>query len=161
MDFKSLFDITKLPSKFFLVIFIVFGLYIFLPSEYLSLLKIKSIEKYDPYIGLGFLFTGGILISNFIIYISKTISIRKRVKENKEDMISCLQNLDSEEKAILREFYRQNKNSIAFPIDDNSVSRLMTNNILVMNSSVSKSGLYFSLSINPSYKKLLKDEYLQ
>src|SRR5690554_2662146 len=161
MDFKSLFDITKLPSKFFLVIFIILGLYIFLPTEYLSLLKIKPIEKYDTYIGLIFLFTGGMLLSNFIIYISKTIGVRKRVRENKKEMLSYLQNLDSKEKDILREFYTQKKNSIVLPIDDDSVSRLMTNDILVMNSRVSKSGLNFSLSINPYYKRLLKKEHIQ
>jgi flagellar biosynthesis protein FlhB len=70
MDFfKSFFDVTKLPTKIFLVVSIVTGVFIFSGSEILKKFHLDKFQTYEGFVGLAFLFSTVLVIVNLIIWI--------------------------------------------------------------------------------------------
>lgn len=163
MDFfKSIFDITKLPTKIFLVLSLISGFFIFANEELIKKFKLEKFDEYGQYIGAIFLFSTSLVIINFIIWIFNTISTRIRIKKLKKEFSKRLKELDLYEQSVLREFYINGKNSLKMPIDDAVVSGLLNKKILVYNQQFSGnmigSGFDFVLSINPLAKKYLTTE---
>jgi|SRR5690606_22505635 len=163
MDFfKSIFDITKLPTKIFLVLSLISGFFIFADAELIKKFKLEKFEEYGQYIGAIFLFSASLVIINFVIWIFNTISTKIRINKLKKEFSKRLKELDFYEQAVLREFYLTGKNSLKMPIDDAVVSGLLNKKILVYNQQFSGnmigSGFDFVLSINPLAKKYLTNE---
>lgn len=163
MDFfKSIFDITKLPTKIFLVLSLISGFFIFANEDLNKKFKLEKLDEYGQYIGIIFLFSASLVIINFVIWISNTLSTKIRVKKLKKEFSKRLKELDFYEQAVLREFYINGKNSLKMPIDDAVVSGLLNKKILVYNQQFSGnmigSGFDFVLSINSLAKKYLTHE---
>jgi hypothetical protein len=160
MDFfKSVFDITKLPTKIFLVLSLISGFFIFANEELIKKFKLEKFDEFGQYIGAIFLFSSSLVAINFNIWIFNTIATKIRIRKLKKEFSKRLKELDYYERAVLREFYINGKNSLKMPIDDAVVSGLLNKNILVYNQqlkgSMIGSGLDFVLSINPLAKKYL------
>lgn len=163
MDFfKSIFDITKLPTKIFLVLSLISGFFIFANEDLIKKFKLEKLDIYGQYIGVIFLFSASLVIINFVIWISTTLSTKIRIKKLKNEFSKRLKELDFYEQAVLREFYINGKNSLKMPIDDAVVSGLLNKKILVYNQQFSGniigSGFDFVLSINTLAKKYLTME---
>lgn len=154
MDYiKSLFDFTKLPTKILFVFFLITGFIIFSNDKYTKIFAFEKIETYKPLISIVFLISFSILIINFIIYISNLIYQKIRTNKLKKQYLKKINDLDDYEKAILREFYIQGKNSLKMPINDETIAGLLSKKILIYNSQLGNramaTGFDFSLSINP------------
>ena len=135
MDYiKSLFDFTKLPTKILFVFFLITGFIIFSNDKYTKIFAFEKIETYKPLISIVFLISFSILIINFIIYISNLIYQKIRTNKLKKQYLKKINNLDDYEKAILREFYIQGKNSLKMPINDETIAGLLSKKILIYNS---------------------------
>ena len=152
MDYiKSLFDFTKLPTKILFVFFLITGFIIFSNDKYTKIFAFEKIETYKPLISIVFLISFSILIINFIIYISNLISKKIRTNKLKKQYLKKINNLDDYEKAILREFYIQDKNSLKMPINDETIAGLLSNKAMA-------TGFDFSLSINPLIEERLTNK---
>ena len=164
IDFKSFFDFTKLPTKIFLVVSIVSGIFIFSSIEILKVLQLEDFKKYGPYIGIAFLFSTVLVLVNFIIWIFNKIHYAYRLKKIKDDFKKILTELDYQEKAVLREFAIQGQNSIEMPYDDTVVSGLIDKQILRYNKQLGNSfivnGTRVSIALSKYVAKILKPEHI-
>lgn len=165
MDFfKSFFDVTKLPTKIFLVISIVTGVFIFSGSEILKKLHLDKFDEYSGYIGLAFLFSTVLVIVNLIIWLFNKLHFEYKLKKLKAEYKQILSELDPKEKAVLREFAIQSQNSVTMPYDDTVVSGLIDKGILRFNKQLGNSfianGTAVSLSMTKYISKIIKIEHL-
>lgn len=149
---KSIFDLKKIPTKFFLVISVITGLYIFANSDLLVKLRLDGFEEHAKYISLAFLFSTSLLIVNILLWILKSINQQINIWKIKKRFKRLLKTLDNYEKSVLREFYIVGKSSLKMPVDDSVVSGLINKRILVYNKQFGETmigdGMNFSISIN-------------
>lgn len=165
MDFfKSFFDVTKLPTKIFLVISIVTGVFIFSGSEILKKLHLDKFQTYEGFVGLAFLFSTVLVIVNLIIWIFNKLLFEFKLRKLKSEYKQIINELDPKEKAVLREFAIQGQNSIEMPCDDTVVSGLIDKNLLRYNKQFGNSfmlnGNRVSMSLNDLVSKIIKPEHL-
>lgn len=100
--FNSIFDITKIPTKFFLVISSVSGFFIFSNEEILKRFKLDKFYEYNQYIGLIFLFSTSLVFINFIIWFFQQIKLKITTNTIKKNFKRRLKALDVYEKSVLR-----------------------------------------------------------
>lgn len=159
---KAIFDLTKLPTKFFFLLSAVSGFVLFVNQNFLSekLFLDNLKEKHGWILGIVFILATGLVIVNFVIWIFKTIQRKILLKKWKKKFAERVKSFDRIEKSILREFILNGQKSIEMPIDNPSVSGLLDKNILVMNRQFGNSsimtGLKTSLSINESVIEILE-----
>jgi hypothetical protein len=165
MDFfKSFFDVTKLPTKIFLVVSIVTGVFIFSGSEILKKLHLDKFQTYEGFVGLAFLFSTVLVIVNLIIWIFNKLHFEYKLKKLKTEYKQILTELDPKEKAVLREFAIQSQNSVTMPYDDTVVSGLIDKGILRFNKQLGNSfianGTKVSISMTKYISKIIKLQHL-
>lgn len=164
MDFfKSFFDFSKLPTKFFIVISVTSGIFLFSNDEIIKKLRLNKFEHFAEYIGLVFLFSTILVIVNFIIWCFKKVDYKIKYNKLKKEYQENVKKLDHKEKAVLREFFLRGQNSISMPIDDEIVARLLHKNILILNSSlngnmISTIGMEFPVSMSNYIDKIITNE---
>jgi hypothetical protein len=128
---SKLFDITKLPSKFFAWIALLAGCSLFLPARILALLQIDKLPTdYKPFIGAAFLASSAFLLINIAIWVWSKVVGWFRKRGDLAKMVLTLTELDSNEKAVLREFFIQGANVIELPIDHPTVTGLTRKGIV-------------------------------
>lgn len=148
---SKLFDITKLPSKFFAWALLLCGTVLFLPSSIASKLHLDAIPtEYLPAIGGVFVGAAAFLLVNLTIWLLQKGKLKreraKRVKNTKEALLE----LDEPEKAVLREFYFQNRNTIELPADHPAVVGLRNKGLIQLagsNGYASLSGSIFPFAL--------------
>lgn len=158
---KAIFDLTKLPTKFFLLLSIVSGFILFINQEFLSgklfLGNVK--EKYGEILGPIFILSSGLVIINTVIWTFTFFYRRIIIRRLKRKFLRKIKSFDSSERSILREFFMLGQRSIEMPIDNPTVSGLLHNNILVMNYQFGNTsimrGMNTSLSIHESVLEVL------
>lgn len=159
---KAIFDLTKLPTKFFFLLSAVSGFALFIDQKFLNekLFLDNVKEKYGSILGIIFILATGLVIVNFVIWIFNTIQRKLLIKKWKKKFAERVKNFDRFEKSIMREFILNGQKSVEMPIDNPSVSGLLDKNILVMNRQFGNSsimtGLKTSLSINESVMEILE-----
>lgn len=158
---KTLFDFSKLPTKFFILFALASGFILFAKPEWLVIIEVESIkEEYGKYIGLTFIISTGLVAINFLIWIQKYVSNKIRVFKFKKEYSENIKMLDPQEKAVIREFFIRGQTSIEMPIDDPVVNGLICKNILRINkqfgNSFIMSGMNASVSLMKRADKLLK-----
>lgn len=164
MDFfKSFFDFSKLPTRFFIVISITTSIFLFSNKEIIKILRFEKFEKFAEYIGLAFLFSTTLLIVKFIIWCNRKVNYKIKFNKLKKEYQESIKRLDHKEKAVLREFFLRRQNSISMPIDDEIVSRLLHKNILMLNSSlngnvISNISMDCPVSLSNDIDKIIKCE---
>tara|TARA_B100000378_G_scaffold203686_1_gene167075 strand:+ start:1040 stop:1624 length:585 start_codon:yes stop_codon:yes gene_type:complete len=160
--FKAIFDLTKLPTKFFFLLSVVSGFILFVDQSFLNekLFLDNAKEKYGWILGIIFILSTGLVLVNFVIWIFKSIQRKILLKKWKKKFTERVKNLDRFEKSILREFILIGQKSIDMPIDNSSVSGLLDKGILVMNRQFGNNsimhGMKTSLSINESVMEILE-----
>lgn len=159
---KAIFDLTKLPTKFFFLLSVVSGFILFVDQSFLNekLFLDNAKEKYGWILRIVFILSTGLVLVNFVIWIFKSIQRKILLKKWKKKFTERVKNLDRFEKSILREFILIGQKSIDMPIDNSSVSGLLDKGILVMNRQFGNSsimhGMKTSLSINESVMEILE-----
>lgn len=133
-NFKALFDLTKLPVKFFFLFSVLSGFILFADSKLLEKIHLEKLnEMYGWIIGLIFISATGLIIVNFVIWVFKKINYEIKFHKIKKEYIERIKNLDFHEKAVLREFIINQKTSLEVPIDNPTISGLIRKNILSIN----------------------------
>lgn len=158
---KTLFDFSKLPTKFFILFAGASGFILFANPDWLSIIEVASLkEEYGQYIGLTFIISTGLVVINFLIWVQKYFSKKINVFKFKKEYSENIKTLDPQEKAVIREFYINGQSSIEMPIDDPVVNGLINKNILKINKQFGNSfimnGMNASISLMKRAEKLLK-----
>jgi hypothetical protein len=127
--FKAIFDANKIPTKIFFVVFVVGSFLFYAPSKIIPI-NFKEGSDLKIYAYIIYLICSGIFIVNLITAIYNffknfffSIQIKKEYKV-------IINNLDNHEKAVLREFYLYNKNTLDFPYDNSIVAGLVDKKVL-------------------------------
>lgn len=160
--FNAIFDLTKVPTRFFLLLSIVSSFILFVDQDFLNekLFLVNVKEKYGWILGVVFILTTGLVLLNFTIWVFKPIKRKINFKKWNEKFAKRVSSFDRVEKSILREFILSGQKSIEMPIDNPSVSGLLDKNILLMNRQFGNSsiimGMRVSLSINESVVEILQ-----
>lgn len=131
--------IIKLPVKFIVGIALFAGSLFILPKTFLDRLKLDAfLDEFGTFIGIAFYAAAILILINIVIAIIDAIKKKISAKKNKE----ILENkkaqiekkirtmLDPHEKAVLREFIIQAKNTIEIPIDHHVVSGLLNSGVI-------------------------------
>jgi len=124
-------DILKLPAKLIAVLCIVSGLLLFLNDEWLQKLHVEKIEsEYGIFIGVTFLVSSALLILEVTIWAWNKIRIVWLKKKLSQTAFEALQNLDTKEISVLREFYIQAQSTLQLPMSHALVASLIDKGIL-------------------------------
>ena len=157
---KNLFDLTKLPAKFFFLFAVLSGFILFADNTLLEKIHLDKLnETYGWIVGLVFIASSGLVVVNFIIWLFKYIRTQFKIRKIKNSFKERLKNLDLHEQSVIREFLLNQQTSIEIPIDDPVVSGLLKKRILVINKQLGNAfmmtGSYTSVSINEHAEKYL------
>jgi len=148
---EKLFDIKKIPTKLLFVIWLSSGLILFVPSKFLTKLSLTDFLKdYGKYIGIAFLISSAFLLVTLINYVGKLISRKRLTKKIKASILKDIKYLDVHEKALLREFYINGKQTLQMPLDNDTVVGLVNKHIIYQASSTGFTylhGVYFPFSM--------------
>ncbi len=161
---EKLLDLKKTPIKFIFVVWICTVIILFLPEQTLVKLNLKDfLRDYGKYIGITFLIFSAILLLSLIEFITKIVKRKKIKKEIEMSIIKELSQLGFHEKALLREFYINNKDTLQLPMDNDTVTGLQTKRIIYQVSNTGftyRHGAYFIYSISDFAKEYLTNEML-
>ena len=157
---KNLFDLTKLPAKFFFLFAVLSSFILFADNTILEKIHLDKLnETYGWIVGLVFIASSGIVVVNFIIWLFKYIRTQFKIQKFKKIFKERLKNLDLHEQSVIREFLIDQQTSIEMPIDDPVVSGLLKKRVLVINKQLGNAfmmtGSYTSVSINEHAEKYL------
>lgn len=143
---------VKLPTKFILGIFVVTVVLLFLPQDLLIDLHLKEFtDKYSIYIAITALGSGALLFVEILIYFSNAVQKKVNNRRIYKKALKRVKNLDPAEKAVLREFFLQGRNTIKLPMDNPVVAGLLYSGILQLVGShgrMSLVGKLFSMKIS-------------
>jgi hypothetical protein len=154
---KSIFDLTKLPSKFFVLFSVISGFILFGENELLEKIKLLKLkENFGIYVGLVFLLSTGIVLINIIIWLFSEIKGQINKFKFKKHCIEIINNLDIQEKSILREFFLIRQTSIDMPIDDAVISGLLDKGILKINKQFGGSFIMTGMTAPVSINKIIE-----
>lgn len=147
----KLFDIKKIPTKLLFVIWLSSGLILFVPQNFLTKLNLADFLKdYGKYIGIAFLVSSAFLLVILINYLGKLITRKRLTKKIRSSILKDIKYLDMHEKALLREFYINNKQTLQMPLDNETVVGLLNKHIIYQASSTGFTylhGIYFTFSM--------------
>lgn len=166
---------NAVSSRIIFVACVVSGSMLFMPSNWVAKLRLDAFfTDYGKFIGITFLASLGLLIINTGGWIlNKFIQWRKKAKEEAERqgreveqqaaVIQSLQNLDDSEKAIMREFGIQRKNTIQLPIDHHVVAGLLKKRLITIvgtNGKASLAGVLCPVNISSYAEPYITEELL-
>lgn len=130
--FAKAIEFLKLPLKYIWGVAIAAGLLLFLPASALERLRVAQFTKdYGSYIGVVFVVSLVLAGVHTVVAVSHFFSRKRRVHKFKTLRTEALHNLDPQEKAVLREFFVQEQNTIRLPIDHPTVAGMRTKGILL------------------------------
>ncbi|RXK86866.1 super-infection exclusion protein B [Filimonas effusa] len=148
---EKLFDLKRIPSKLLLIFCIISAFVLFAPKGFIERLYLNDFKKqYGLYIGITFLGSLSFLIAALFTYLGKRYTQQKNIEKVKKRILNTIRHLDFHEKALLREFYINNKRTLQLPMDNDTVSGLVNNNIIYQVSATGFQyvhGIYYSFSI--------------
>jgi len=162
---EKIFDLKKIPTKLFVLLAIISGGLLFIPKSLLENLHLNEFESdYGKYFGIIFLISAGIVLLNFSIWLVKTILGHFVKKKYKKFAIKNLEELDPHEKAVIREFFINQKNSLEMPLDNAVVKGLINKRIVIRISTMGQANLFagmlFPMKLNDNIKDKITDEIL-
>ena len=132
MEFLAkIFDITKLPSKFFAWVSLLSGIYVFLPKDAIQKLNLGGFPpEYKAYAGVALVASLSFLCINLSIWLWNSLTGAWKRRGYKKGVAKSLQDLDRDEVAVLREFFIQGRHVIELPIDHPAVTGLINKHVV-------------------------------
>lgn len=161
---EKLFDIKKIPTKFLFVIWLSSGFILFVPNNFLIKLNLSDFLKdYGKYIGIIFLISSTFLMVTLLYYIGSLINRYRMTKKIKDSILNDIKCLNINEKALLREFYINDKQTLQMPLDNDTVVGLVNKHIIYQASSTGftySHGAYFPYTMTEIAFKNLTPEMI-
>lgn len=160
----KLFDITKLPSKFFAWIALLTGAFVFLPVTALDSLHLNRFPaEYKAYAGGAFAASTTLLLLNAAIWLWHYLRSRYYSRVSRKMVNEALSELDLDEIAVLREFYLQGRHVIELPIDHPTVAGLRNKCLITIAGGTGYrdlAGSVFPVQLTSQAKKVMTHELL-
>lgn len=142
----KLIDLLKLPLRYVWVVVLAASFMLFAPESWIKALSLNALKQnFSPYIGVVFILCSAIVLINIAEWISKKSKNMFERRRFFNDLILEIADLDSKEKAILREFYIQDQDTIKLPVDQQNVAGLLKKRILTTVGSMGERSLAGSL----------------
>jgi len=163
---KSLFDISKVPAKFFVLFALVTGFILFASDLLLQTFHIVKIEQeYGEYVGIIFLVSTCMVIINTFLWFNKQLKISQYKKRRKLKVEHFIQSISASEQAVLREFIVPGMKTITAPIDDPTIAGMLHKDILYIAMSIGEDstlmrGSSTTISIADDLLKVLNNTHL-
>lgn len=161
---EKLFDIKKIPTKLIFVLWLSSALILFIPEHTFAKLNLKDfLTDYGKFIGITFVISSAFLLVTLFTYLPRQFSKRKIRNEAKATILKEIGNLGFHERALLREFYINSKDTLQLPMDNDTVVGLQNKHILYQ---VSRTGFtyihgaYFTYAITEFAKEHLTHEMI-
>lgn len=146
---EKLFNIKKIPTKLIFVLWLSSTLILFVPERFIERLNLSDfLQEYGKYIGITFIISSGFLLVTLVSSISKAINEKKMIRRVEEKILKAICRLDFHEKALLREFFINGKNTLQMPADNETVISLLNKHILYSASNV---GFVYAIGMNFPY----------
>lgn len=124
-------DLHKLPTRYVGLVAIVTGALLFSPAWFLDRLHLSTIPApYGALVGVAFLVSFGMVVTNFVGYLFDAFKRRGWSKKRQSIIKEALTQLDPIEQAILREFMLTGVSTLKIPMDNPSVVGLESKGIL-------------------------------
>lgn len=124
-------DVIKVVAKYVVVFFLVSGCLLLLPEPWVAKLRLESLpENYGFLIGLVFLFSGALLLTNAGRWVCRCITAYQRREKWLAGLRARCETLDHQEQSVLREFSLQGQHTIKLPFDHPVVAGLIHKRIL-------------------------------
>lgn len=124
-------DIIKLPLKYIFWIALVSGVLLFLPETWLIALYVKRFsEQYGLFIGFVFLASISLTVINITCWVFNSLRNASTIKKFETQILDDIRDLSSHEKAVLREFFLKDRQTLRLPIDEPTVAGLIKRGIL-------------------------------
>jgi hypothetical protein len=166
MDWLSkLLGLKKIPTNFIILLWIFTGLLLYISPEVKKRFGLEEFYKdFGKYFGIVFLLSTATLIMLIITWIYQKINDKRLDIKYKSIIRDSIKNLDYHEKAVLREFYIQGKNTLKIPMDEPTVSGLISKRILLRVGNLGEMsivGMLFSHSISKTARENLSNETLE
>lgn len=159
---EKIFNIKEMPTKIIFVIWLCAAFILFVPEQFLTRLNLTDfLQDYGKYIGIAFVISFVFLLVAFVSNIAKYINQKRTIKRIEYEIIETINSLDFHEKALLREFFINDKNTLQLPFDNDTVAGLVNKYILEQASDYGFTyiqGAYFSYSITKFARKNLTNE---
>jgi len=156
---EKLFDFKQIPTKILAVIWLCSSFILFANKVLVTKLNLQEfLKEYGKYIGISFVISSAFLLVATFVSISSKIRHRNFVKEIGKQIVADLQVLDFHEKALLREFYINGKQTLQLPMDNETVVGLTNKRIIYQTSSTGFTylhGVFFFFSITEHASKHL------
>jgi hypothetical protein len=157
-------DIAKLPTKYFAVAAVVMGAVLFLPKSFLDRLNLGQIPApYGIAVGLAFLVCCGVVVVNSVGWLASRRDAGRRATQRNLELFAKLENLDNEERAILREFIVFRRSTIGLPVDNPAVAGLRVSGVIRVVGKLGKGsrfGVFFPFQLTRDADALISDEML-
>ncbi len=117
-------------QHFMIWLFLCPSILLCIPSHVLPKSTKLWIEDYTAILYVGILTAVSYFITILFLFCLEKIMIRYHENQKKAQMAKMLQNIDFNERAVLREFWLQRKSMIPLPISEPSVKHLLDAGIL-------------------------------
>lgn len=161
---SRLFDITKLPSKFFAWVVALTAGYLFLPPSVQAGLHLDSFPKeYKAYAGVAFIAAASFLAINFSLWVWARARHWSNARSAQARVVEAIAQLDYSEKSVLREFFIQGRHVIELPFDHPTVTGLCRKGILLLSGTQgyrSLAGSVFPVALTGTARALLEPEHV-
>lgn len=153
------FEFIKLPVKYMFATAMGAGCLLFLPDSLLARIGLDQLVASNrSIIGGIFLFASIVLAVELVIFIGQFISSWWDRRSFAATIAERIARLDEHEKAVLREFVIQGKNTLQLPANQETVAGLISKNFLVIDSHYgerSLAGILTILKINEQVRASL------
>lgn len=146
---EKLFDLQKIPAQTIIILFLACSCLLFIPSNLLEQVKLTAFkESYGEFIGIIWLISLIHAAITLLRALKNFITTKHNMHKVKGYIIEHINNLTLHEKAILREFYIQGKDTIGMPFDDETVISLESKRII---HKVSNTGMVYTYGVIWAY----------
>lgn len=163
--FSKLLDIKKIPTRYILLAWIISFLLLFFPNEIMTRINLIEFQKdFGKYFGIVFITATGLLIMLGFNWIFEKVNEQRSKTKYKKLITESISSLDPHEKAVLREYFLQEKNTLKIPIDNPTISGLITKRILYpvsQHGEMSLVGMLFNCSITETARENFTFEILE
>lgn len=138
---KALFDISKLPAKFFLLFSLVSGFILFADRATLETFHLENFElQYGVYVGVCFLTSIVMVFINAFIWGVEKYNRSVRKRKRRRNVVKFIKTITPMEASVLREFLVPNMRTISAPLDDPTISGMLHKKILHLAMSIDGRG---------------------
>ncbi len=156
--------ITKIPTKFFAVFFLVCAALILANQVILEKLHLAEfMGKYGAYVSVLFLFSGAILLVEGVINMQRRITHGKIKRVTEKLILEKIQVLDSAEASVIRELLFDGNSTTELPIENPTVAALLEKRVLKQVGTLGKRsvvGSLFPVRLSDFARKNLKAEHV-